>query len=54
MKNVIKYSAVVAMILVTLLFLSAKSSDRQSNTEIEQIAETTTYQGVAMQDKDSW
>lgn len=54
MKNVIKYSAVVATILVILLFISAKSSDRQSNSKIEQEGEPTAYQGVAMQDKNTW
>jgi hypothetical protein len=54
MKNVIKYSAVVIVILVTLIFISAKSRDSQPNSEIEQISETTTYKGVSMEDKGSW
>jgi len=54
MKNIIKYSAVAAILLVMLILVSANTSDRPAQSETDQVTEQNTYQGVAMEDKDSW
>jgi len=55
MKNTTKYSALVILILITIIAISAnKSRTDVKQTSAEVVKGDFNYQGIALQDKDSW
>ena len=55
MKNISKYSVLVVIVLITLFVISAsKSRSDVKQTSAEIVKGDFNYEGIALQDKDSW
>jgi hypothetical protein len=55
MKNTTKISALVIIVLITVAIITAsKERSEFKNTNAEQVENDLNYEGIALQDKDTW